>query len=159
MDETEPVHISARTDYAVRALLSLAAAGPGAGTVTGQALAAEQQLPQKFLEAILADLRRAGLVRSRRGPVGGYALARPATEIAIGDVVRAVDGPLAVVRGERPEQAVYAGAAEHLGTLWVALRAAVRTVLDDVTLDQVLRGDLPEPVLHLLSEPGAWQSR
>jgi len=152
------VHISARADYAVRALLTLAAAGPG-GTVTGQALAAEQQLPQKFLEAILGDLRRTGLVRSRRGPVGGYSLARPATEIAVGDVVRAVDGPLAVVRGERPEQAVYAGAAEHLGTLWVALRAAVRTVLDDVTLDQVLRGDLPEPVLHLLSEPGAWQSR
>ena len=152
------MHISARADYAVRALLTLAAAGPG-GTVTGQALAAEQQLPQKFLEAILGDLRRTGLVRSRRGPVGGYSLARPATEIAVGDVVRAVDGPLAVVRGERPEQAVYAGAAEHLGTLWVALRAAVRTVLDDVTLDQVLRGDLPEPVLHLLSEPGAWQSR
>ena len=152
------MHISARADYAVRALLTLAAAGPG-GTVTGQALAAEQQLPQKFLEAILGDLRRTGLVRSRRGPVGGYSLARPATEIAVGDVVRAVDGPLAVVRGERPEQAVYAGAAEHLGTLWVALRAAVRTVLDDVTLDQVLRGDLPELVLHLLSEPGAWQSR
>jgi Rrf2 family protein len=152
------VHISARADYAVRALLTLAAAGPG-GTVTGQALAAEQQLPQKFLEAILADLRRSGLIRSRRGPVGGYSLARPATEIAVGDVVRAVDGPLAVVRGERPEQAVYAGAAEHLGALWVALRAAVRTVLDEVTLDQVLRGDLPAPVRHLLSEPGAWQSR
>ena len=159
MDETEPVHISARTDYAVRALLSLAAAGPGAGTVTGQALAAEQQLPQKFLEAILADLRRAGLVRSRRGPVGGYALARPATEIAIGDVVRAVDGPLAVVRGERPEQAVYAGAAEHLGTVWVALRAAVRSVLDEVTLAEVLSGDLPAQIRELVAEPGAWQSR
>jgi len=159
VDETEPVHISARTDYAVRALLSLAAAGPGAGTVTGQALAAEQQLPQKFLEAILADLRRAGLVRSRRGPVGGYALARPATEIAIGDVVRAVDGPLAVVRGERPEQAVYAGAAEHLGTVWVALRAAVRIVLDGVTLAEVLSGELPAQVRELVAEPGAWQSR
>ena len=153
------MHISARTDYAVRALLSLAAAGPGAGTVTGQALAAEQQLPQKFLEAILADLRRAGLVRSRRGPVGGYALARPATEIAIGDVVRAVDGPLAVVRGERPEQAVYAGAAEHLGTVWVALRAAVRSVLDGVTLAEVLSGDLPAQIRELVAEPGAWQSR
>jgi Rrf2 family protein len=151
------VHISARTDYAVRALLTLAASGEG--TVTGQALAAEQQLPQKFLEAILADLRRAGLVRSRRGPVGGYALARPASEIPVGEIVRAVDGPLAVVRGERPEQAVYAGAAEHLGTLWVALRAAVRSVLDDVTLAQVLTGDLPPQVQDLLSSPGAWRSR
>ena len=157
MGHTRYVHISARTDYAVRALLTLAAAGED--TVTGQALSADQQLPQKFLEAILADLRRAGLVRSRRGPVGGYALARPANEIAIGDIVRAVDGPLAVVRGERPEQAVYAGAAEHLGTLWVALRAAVRSVLDDVTLAQVLSGDLPGPVQSLLSTPGAWRSR
>lgn len=152
------MHISARTDYAVRALLILAAAGP-AGSVTGQALAAEQQLPQKFLEAILGDLRRTGLVRSRRGPVGGYSLARPASEIAVGDVVRAVDGPLAVVRGERPEQAVYDGAAEHLGTLWVALRAAVRSVLDDVTLEQVLSGDLPVQVRELIERPGAWTSR
>lgn len=151
------MQISARTDYAVRAMLTLAAAGQD--TVTGQALSAEQQLPQKFLEAILTDLRRAGLVRSRRGPIGGYALARPASEIAIGEIVRAVDGPLAVVRGERPEQAVYAGAAEHLGTLWVALRAAVRSVLDDVTLEQVLSGELPAPVRDLLDSPGAWRSR
>lgn len=151
------MHISARTDYAVRALLILAAAGTG--TVTGQALAVEQQLPQKFLEAILADLRRAGLVRSRRGPVGGYSLARPAAEISVGDVVRAVDGPLAVVRGERPEQAVYAGAAEHLGTVWVALRAAVRSVLDEVSLAEVLSGELPADVQDLVRQPGAWTSR
>ena len=151
------MQISARTDYAVRAMLILAAAGQD--TVTGQALAAEQQLPQKFLEAILTDLRRSGLVRSRRGPIGGYALARPPSKIAIGEIVRAVDGPLAVVRGERPEQAVYAGAAAHLGTLWVALRAAVRSVLDDVTLEQVLSGDLPAPVRDLLDSPGAWRSR
>jgi Rrf2 family protein len=151
------MQISARTDYAVRAMLILAAAGQD--TVTGQALAAEQQLPQKFLEAILTDLRRSGLVRSRRGPIGGYALARPPSKIAIGEIVRAVDGPLAVVRGERPEQAVYAGAAAHLGTLWVALRAAVRSVLDDVTLEQVLSGDLPAPVKDLLDSPGAWRSR
>lgn len=152
------MHISARTDYAVRAMLTLAAAGPG-GTVTGQALGAEQQLPLKFLEAILADLRRGGLVRSRRGPVGGYALCRPADEVAIGDVVRAVDGPLAVVRGERPEQASYTGAAEHLGTVWVALRAAVRSVLDDTTLADVLAGELPPAVQAMVDLPGAWTSR
>lgn len=151
------MHISARTDYAVRALLTLAAAG--AVTVTGQALAADQALPQKFLEAILADLRRADLVRSRRGPVGGYSLARPADAITVGAVVRAVDGPLAVVRGERPEQAVYSGAAEHLGTVWVALRAAVRSVLDEVTLADVLSGDLPPQVQDLVDRPGAWTSR
>jgi Rrf2 family protein len=151
------VHISARTDYAVRALLTLAAAG--AGTVTGQALAVDQVLPQKFLEAILADLRRAGLVRSRRGPVGGYSLARPADAVTVGEVVRAVDGPLAVVRGERPEQAVYSGAAEHLGTVWVALRAAVRSVLDEVTLADVLSGDLPAQIQDLVAQPGAWTSR
>ena len=152
------MHISARTDYAVRAMLTLAAAGP-TGTVTGQALAAGQALPQKFLEAILGDLRRAGLVRSRRGPVGGYSLSRPPAEIPVGEIVRAVDGPLAVVRGERPEQAEYSGAAEHLGTLWVALRAAVRSVLDDVTLDQLLSGDLPANVRDLVELPGAWTSR
>lgn len=152
------MHISARSDYAVRAMLTLAAAGP-AGTVTGQALAADQDLPQKFLEAILADLRRAGLLRSRRGPVGGYSLSRPADVVTVGDVVRAVDGPLAVVRGERPEQAVYSGAAEHLGTVWVALRAAVRSVLDEVTLADVLSGRLPAPVQGLVEQPGAWTSR
>lgn len=152
------MHISARTDYAVRAMLSLAAAGP-VGTVTGQALAADQDLPQKFLEAILADLRRAGLVRSRRGPVGGYSLSRPPDAVTVGEVVRAVDGPLAVVRGERPEQAVYSGAAEHLGTVWVALRAAVRSVLDEVTLADVLSGRLPAQVQGLVEQPGAWTSR
>ncbi len=151
------MHISARTDYALRALLALAAAD--APTVPGPVLAAEQELPLKFLEAILADLRRAGLVRTRRGAVGGYALARPAAEIAVGEVVRAVDGPLAVVRGERPERAEYEGVAEHLQELWIALRAALRIVLDEVTLAELLSGDLPPRVRELMAEPGAWKSR
>jgi Rrf2 family protein len=151
------VHISARTDYALRALLALAAAD--APTVPGPVLAAEQGLPLKFLEAILADLRRTGLVRTRRGAVGGYALARPAGEINVGEVVRAVDGPLAVVRGERPERAEYEGAAEHLQELWIALRSALRIVLDEVTLAQLLSGDLPPRVRDLVAEPGAWTSR
>ena len=151
------MHISARTDYAVRALLTLAAAGPG-GTVTGQALAAEQQLPQKFLEAILADLRRSGLIRSRRGPVGGYSLARPATEIAVGDVVRAVDGPLAVVRGERPESLQYAGPAEHLRDVWVAVRAALRQVLERTSLEQIVEDNLPPQVTTLSDDPRSWTS-
>jgi Rrf2 family protein len=151
------VHISARTDYALRALLTLAAADPD--TMTGHVLAEHQHLPLKFLEAILADLRRAELLQTRRGVRGGYALARPAHRITVGEVVRAVDGPLAVVRGLRPEQAQYEGAAEHLQTLWIALRAAVRSVLDEVTLRDLLSGELPEHVLELTTEPGAWRSR
>ena len=157
MRHTRGVHVSARTDYALRALLALAAADTP--TVPGPVLAAEQELPLKFLEAILADLRRAGLVRTRRGAVGGYALARPAAEISVGEVVRAVDGPLAVVRGERPERAEYGGAAEHLQELWIALRAALRIVLDEVTLAELLSGDLPPRVRELVAEPGAWTSR
>lgn len=151
------MHVTARTDYALRALLALAASDTA--TATGQELCARQHLPQKFLEAILGDLRRAGLVRTRRGPDGGYTLSRPAADITVGEVVRAVDGPLAVVRGERPEQAVYDGAAEHLGTLWVALRAAVRAVLDEVTLAQLLSGEMPPHVRDLVAAPGAWTSR
>jgi Rrf2 family protein len=151
------VHVTARTDYALRALLTLAATETG--TATGHALADEQRLPHKFLEAILADLRRAGLVRTRRGPDGGYTMTRPPAEVTVGEVVRAVDGPLAVVRGERPELAVYDGAAEHLGMLWVALRAAVRAVLDEVTLAQLLSGEMPPHVRELVESPGAWTSR
>lgn len=128
-------------------------------TVTAQALADDQELPRKFLEAILSDLRRAGLIHSQRGAEGGYRLARPAEEISVGDVLRAVDGPLAVVRGGRPEQARYEGAAGHLQTVWVALRAAVRSVLDEVSLADVLRGDFPAHVKALIDTPDAWSPR
>jgi Rrf2 family protein len=151
------VHISARSDYAVRAALGLAAAYPA--TVSSAALAAEQELPRKFLEAILADLRRAGLVRGQRGVEGGYVLTRPPGETAIGEVLRAVDGPLAEVRGRRPEETAYTGTAEHLQQLWVAVRAAVRSVLDEVTLDDVVRGRLPSHVRRLITAPDAWQPR
>jgi Rrf2 family protein len=151
------VQISARADYAVRALLVLAAHDPE--TTKSDVLAESQQLPKKFLEAILADCRRGGLLVSQRGAEGGYRLARPAAEIALGDVIRAVDGPLAGVRGARPETAGYAGAAENLQTVWVALRASVRSVLDEVTLADVVRGELPDHVRTLAGTPGAWASR
>jgi Rrf2 family protein len=150
------VQISARADYAVRAMLALAAAGD---MVSAQALADDQGLPHKFLEAILGDLRRAGLVRSHRGAVGGYRLTAPAEEITLGDIIRAVDGPLAGVRGMRPEEAKYDGVAEHLQTVWVATRSAVRGVLDEATLAAVVSGDLPEHIRHLASSPGAWEPR
>jgi Rrf2 family protein len=151
------MHISARGDYAVRAAVGLAAAHPG--TVSAQALATEQDMPRKFLETILADLRRAGLVQSTRGVDGGYTLAHPPTEIVVGDVLRAVDGPLAAVRGQRPEQASYAGTAVHLQELWIAVRAAVRRVLDEVSLAEVATGRLPAHVRTLIADNEAWQSR
>ncbi len=151
------MHISARGDYAVRAAVALAAAHPG--TVSAQALATEQDMPRKFLETILADLRRAGLVHSTRGVDGGYTLARPPTEIMVGDVLRAVDGPLAAVRGLRPEQTNYAGTAVHLQELWVAVRAAVRRVLDEVSLAEVEKGRLPAHVRKLIADNAAWQPR
>ena len=160
--------ISARTDYAVRALLTLAAAeqnraadGDGAHTpaVSVDVLVREQGLPRKFLEAIVADLRRGGLVTSRRGPGGGYALARPADAITLGDVFRTVDGPLAEVRGLRPHETAYTGAAEHLPVVWVAVRASLRRVLDETTLADVLAGRLPPHVEELAAAPDAWRNR
>lgn len=151
------MHISARADYAVRALLALAASD--SQTTKADTLAEVQELPRKFLEAILADLRRAGLVRSQRGAEGGYRLARPAEDISLADVLRAVDGPLAEVRGLRPESTSYDGVAEHLQEVWVAVRASLRSVLDEVTIADVLSGELPRHVRGLTEAPGAWAPR
>ncbi len=153
--------ISAKTDYAVRALLAIAAEAstPDERPVSVEELATRQDLPRKFLEAIVADLRRAGLVTSRRGPSGGYALARAAADITLGDVFRAVDGPLAEVRGLRPHETTYEGAAAHLPVVWVAVRASLRRVLDETTLADVLSGDLPAHVRDLAAGPDAWQNR
>jgi Rrf2 family protein len=149
------VNISAKSDYAVRAMLELSAEG-GTRQVTGEALANAQQIPVKFLENILVDLRRAGLVASQRGAEGGYRLARPASRITVADVIRAVDGPLANVRGMRPEDAEYEGPAEALRDVWVAMRAALRSVLERVTLADLAAGSLPASVRKLTADPDAW---
>ncbi|HEY6531447.1 MAG TPA: Rrf2 family transcriptional regulator [Acidimicrobiales bacterium] len=151
------MYISARSDYAVRALLTLAASDGSA--MTGEALAESQQLPVRYVENTLVDLRRAGLVTSQRGRDGGYRLARPAGEIAVADVVRALEGPLAEVNGMRPEDSVYEGPAERLQDVWVAVRAALRLVLESVTLADIVDGNLPAPVTELLSRPDAWVPR
>jgi Rrf2 family protein len=150
------VHIPAKVDYGMRALLGLAAAGE---PVSGQSLAEAQGLPVKFLGAILTDLRRAGLLVSQRGVDGGYRLARPASEITVAEVMRALDGPLAEVRGLRPEMASYHGPAEHLQDVWVAVRASLRAVLEEVSLGDIVRGRLPEHVAALTADPDAWSSR
>ncbi len=152
--------ISARTDYAVRAALTLAdRQAAGLGPASTEELARIQDLPRKFLEAILADLRRAGVVVSQRGPAGGYALTRPAAETSVGAVFRAVAGPLAEVRGLRPHETTYSGVAGHLPELWVAVRASLRHVLDETSLEQLRTGNLPRHVRRLVEEPDAWDSR
>jgi Rrf2 family protein len=151
------VHISAKVDYAVRALLTLAA--EGGGPISGSSIARSQGLPAKFLEGILAELRRSGIVASQRGAEGGYRLARPASAITIAEVMRAIDGPLAEVRGERPELTSYAGPAEHLQEVWIAVRASLRQVLDQTTLADVASGRLPPQVRRLAADPDAWVPR
>ena len=147
------MHIPAKVDYGIRALLALAAVGT---PQTAESLAGEQGLPPRFLGAILADLRRSGIVASQRGAEGGYRLARDPDAITIADVIRALDGPLAEVRGFRPEATSYDGAAEHLQQVWVAVRASLRSVLEKVTLTDVITGDLPTNVKRLVTDPDAW---
>jgi Rrf2 family protein len=149
------VRISAKADYALRACIELAAVEDGVH-VKGERIAQAQEVPLKFLENILGDLRHAGLVRSQRGVEGGYWLARPAAEITLADVIRAVEGPLANVRGVRPESVEYGGVAEPLREVWVAVRASLRSVLEEVTLADVARGDLPSAVRELIADPEAW---
>jgi Rrf2 family protein len=141
------VRVSAKTDYALRAMAELAAAPPR--PVKGERLASSQEIPLKFLENILTELRRAELVATQRGAEGGYRLARPADEITLADVIRAVDGPLANVRGERPDTVAYTGAAEPLRDVWLAVRANLRAVLETVTLADLAAGRLPEEVAEL----------
>jgi Rrf2 family protein len=148
------VRVSAKADYAIRAAVELAAAGPG--PVKGDRVAQAQEIPPNFLENILADLRNAGLVASKRGSDGGYWLARPADEVTLADVMRAVDGPLANVRGLRSEQVQYQGSAERLRDVWVAVRASLRSVLEQVTLADLARGELPASVEALAADPDAW---
>jgi Rrf2 family protein len=150
------MHIPAKVDYGMRALLILATRDT---PTTGQALAEEQGIPTKFLGTILTELHRGGLVGSQRGTQGGYYLARPASEITVADVIRVLEGPLAEVRGLRPEMTAYKGAAEHLQTVWVAVRGSLRRVLDLVTLEDVVLGRLPDSVSQLIDEPDAWNAR
>lgn len=156
------VDISARTEYAVRAMLQLADSltdGEAPEPLSIDALASAQDLPRRFLETIFSDLKGAGLVRSTRGPRGGYLLTRPPAEIPLGDVFRAVSGPLAEVRGLRPHETSYSGVAEHLPTVWVAVRVALREVLDATTLADILNGTLPDHVRSLADRPDAWANR
>jgi Rrf2 family protein len=151
------VRLSARVDYALRAVVELASIGAVADRpVTADQIAQAQAIPPKFLESILLQLRRGGVVNAQRGPEGGYWLARPAAKISLADVIRVIDGPLANVRGHRPEELGYQGAARSLQDVWIALRASERQILELVTLADVATGQLPERIRDLTADPNAW---
>jgi Rrf2 family protein len=141
------MRVSAKVDYALRACAELAAAGDG--PIKGDRIAQSQEIPLKFLENILLDLKHAGLVQSQRGAEGGYWLARPPDEIVLAEVIRAVEGPIANVRGLRPEQVAYEGPAQSLREVWIA-------VLETVTLADLADGRLPDEVAAIASDPDAW---
>ena len=151
------MRVSAKADYAVRAAVELA--GAGEGPVKGTVISKSQKIPLRFLENILGELRHAGIVQSQRGSEGGYWLARTADDITIAEIVRAVEGPLASVRGERPEDLDYLGDAEPLRQVWVALRANIRQILESVTLADVVADELPAPVVEVMEgHPEVWES-
>jgi len=156
--ENRGMRITAKADYAVRAAAELAVAEDDGVLVKGEQLARSQSIPQNFLENILTELRRAGIVRTRRGADGGYQLARPAAEITVADVLRAVEGPLAAVQGNRPESLHYACAAEHLPEVWIALRASLRSVLEHVTLADLASGKLPAVVKERTRIKDSWRA-
>jgi Rrf2 family protein len=151
------MRLSAKADYALRASVELAAAGDG--PVKADAISRAQEIPLRFLEQILLDLKHAGLVQSQRGAEGGYWLARPAAEVTLADLIRAVEGPLANVRGQRPEELEYRGSATPLQDVFIALRANIRAVLETVTLADVASGELPESVRELARDRDAWNPR
>lgn len=153
------MRVTAKVDYAVRAAVVLAAASSAAdpGPVKGDAIGRGQGIPTKYLESILTELRHAGIVRSQRGADGGYWLARPADDVTIADVIRAVEGPLANVRGERPEAVAFPETTATMRDVWVATRAAMRSVLETTTLADVAADRLPAKVRRLLDDADAWE--
>jgi Rrf2 family protein len=151
------MRISAKADYAVRAAVEMAAAGDQ--PVKGEKLAEAQDIPLQFLEHILLELKHARLVRARRGARGGYWLARPPEEITLANVIRAVEGPLANIQDMAPEATEYAGNAEKLSDVWIAVRASLRRVLERVTIADLRDGTIPAEVMELTRDEGAWVTR
>src|SRR5215831_11695752 len=152
------MRISAKADYAVRAAVELAAATDDK-PVKAERIASAQDIPLNFLENILGELRHAGIVRSHRGAEGGFRLNKPADQITVADIIRAVEGPLASVRGGPPEEAAYPGSAEILPRVWIAVRANLRGVVEQVSLADIAAGKLPSKIDRLAEDPEAWVTR
>ncbi len=152
------MHVTAKADYAVRAVVELSGSSQDAPRKVDE-VAQAQGIPVSFLENILTQLRSSGMVRSQRGPEGGYWLAQPPEEINLAQIIRAVEGPLVGVRGQRPEEIEYIGSAESLQQVWVALRANLRKVLEHVTVADVAAGKLPRDIVALTKQEEAWETR
>ena len=152
------MRVSAKVDYALRAAVELAAL-KDEWPIKGERLASGQEIPLRFMENILGELRQAGIIASKRGAEGGYLLARAPEEIALADVIRAVDGPLANIGGQRPDQLTYDGSATDLREVWLAVRVALRSVLERVTLADVAGRELPATVTQAIEDPDAWATR
>jgi Rrf2 family protein len=154
------MRVTAKVDYAVRAAILLAEAAAAEGRpVKGEQIATAQAIPVKYLENILSELRQAGIVRSQRGAEGGYWLGKPAADVSIADIIRAVEGPLANVRGERPESLSYPAGTGALQDVWIATRASLRSVLEAVSIEDVAKGELPKQVKQLAADPASWEPR
>jgi len=151
------MRVSAKADYAVRAVAELAASPDG--PVKGERLADSQDIPLQFLEHILLDLKHSGIVRARRGAKGGYWLAKPSDEVSIADVIRAVEGPIAHVQSAPPESITYQGSAKELQNVWIAVRASLREVLESTSLADLVSGNLPEHVRELADDKDSWAPR
>ena len=150
------MRVSAKSDYALRALIAMAGRSDGRA-VSAEELGRLQDIPHGFLQAILADLRRSGIVMSQRGQSGGWRMAREADSVSVADVIRAVDGPLVSVYGLRPEAVNYNEAAEVLQHVWIAARRALREVFEDVSIQQLADGVLPDAVTSRTADEDAWQ--
>lgn len=151
------MRVSAKADYAIRAAAELASSD--GDPVKGEQLAEAQDIPLQFLEQILLEMKKAGIVRTRRGARGGYWLAKPASEVNLAEIIRAVEGPIANVQSAPPESITYRGNAASLQEVWIAVRASLRQVLESVTLDQIVSGDLPDEVISLARPDDAWVTR
>ena len=151
------MRVSAKADYAVRTVAELAASPDG--PVKGERLADSQDIPLQFLEHILLDLKHSGIVRARRGAKGGYWLAKPAEDVSIADVIRAVEGPIAHVQSAPPESITYTGSARELQNVWIAVRASLRDVLESTSLADLVSGNLPDNVQRLADDKDAWEPR
>jgi Rrf2 family protein len=152
------VTVAAKADYAVRAMIELAG-GTEESPVTAERIAVDQEIPLRFLDTILTELRYAGFVQGRTGAEGGYWLARAPEEVTLADIIREVDGPLGSVHGKPPDELTFLGNAQPLQEVWIALRANMREVLESVTIADLLTGQLPEPIGRIVSDPDVWQPR
>jgi Rrf2 family protein len=151
--------VSAKVDYALQAVIEIARATVRHEVISAEVIAQRHDIPEKFLEGILTSLRKARLINSYRGPSGGYELARPAQQVNVADVIRAIDGPLAAVRGMPPEEIKYQANVQHVADVWIATRVALREVLESISIAQIIEGQFDPQVKKKLEKKDARKRR